>query len=842
MVLVAKELNAETLLERTDLVRLDASRRQEEGRREEMGQFLTPAPVAGLMASMFRATRPRSIRLLDAGAGVGSLSAAFVAKLCRPGKRPRDLTVIAYEVDPLLSEYLGETLDACRIVCERVGITFSGEVRQEDFVEAGISMLNSHLFSKHEYERFNCAILNPPYRKIHSESNERRLLRSIGVETVNLYTGFLSIAVKLLVKGGELVAITPRSFCNGPYYKPFRQLFLDLMTFRRIHVFESRSRAFQEDNVLQENIIFHAIKGINRSGKVVVSSNEGPSDEYIAVRRVTQGELVSPGDPDFFIRLVTDDVDHRITEKMRRLEHSIEDVGLSVSTGRVVDFRAQKFLRDRPGKGAAPLIYPTHFKEGFVSWPNTSGRKPNALLVAPETKNLLVPNGAYVLAKRFSAKEERRRVVAAVYDPNRIPASRVGFENHLNYYHHNGSGLPLTLAKGLTAFLNSTLVDSYFRQFSGHTQVNATDLRSFKYPSRAQLEALGSKIGKKFPNQDELDRLIEEELTPMADDDLDPIQAKKKIDEALGILKTLGFPREQQNERSALTLLSLLDLKPETRWAEARDPLRGITEMMEYIRKYFGKNYAPNTRETIRRQTVHQFVQAGLLVPNPDRPSRPTNSPKTVYQVEPGVLGLLRAYETGQWTDKLKIYLRSVETLKKRYARERKMRRIPVQVSPGKNITLSPGGQNILVKMILDEFCSRFTPGAKVIYVGDTGEKFAYFDPRMLAGLGVTIEQHGKMPDVVVYHEAKGWLVLIEAVTSHGPVNPKRQLELKELFKGSRVGLVFVTTFLDRKSLVKYLSDIAWETEIWVAENPTHLIHFNGERFLGPYETPSDAV
>ncbi len=316
----------------------------------------------------------------------------------------------------------------------------------------------------------------------------------------------------------------------------------------------------------------------------------------------------------------------------------------------------------------------------------------------------------------------------------------------------------------------------------------------------------------------------------------DPIRAKEKIEEALSILKILGLPQEQQNERSALSLLALLDMGPDTSWADASSPLRGITQMMDFFTEHYGKKYAPNTRETVRRFTIHQFVQAGLVVPNPDKPSRPTNSPKTVYQIEPSLLDLLRSYNTNKWMKRLKTYLTSAETLKKKYARERKMRRIPVQVAKRKKISLSPGGQNVLVKKIIDEFCPRFTPGARVIYVGDTDKKWAYFDAELLTELGIIVEEHGKMPDVVVYHEEKEWLVLIEAVTSHGPVNPKRQIELKELFKSSRLGLVFVTTFLDRKGLMKYLDQISWETEVWVADAPTHLIHFNGERFLGPYE------
>jgi hypothetical protein len=280
----------------------------------------------------------------------------------------------------------------------------------------------------------------------------------------------------------------------------------------------------------------------------------------------------------------------------------------------------------------------------------------------------------------------------------------------------------------------------------------------------------------------------------------------------------------------------LLDLKPADRWQEAGNPLIGITPMMEFFDKYYGKRYAPNTRETVRRQTVHQFMQAALIVPNPDKPSRPTNSPKAVYQIEPSALKLLREYGKRGWKKRLREYLHTVESLNKLYARERDMERIPVTLANGQALRLSPGAHNALVKKIVDEFCPIFTPGGRMVYVGDTRKKWAYLDAAILQGLGVKIEEHGKMPDVVVHHLAKNWLVLIEAVTSHGPVNPKRRQELKALFAGSKAGLVFVTAFPDRHKMMEYLDDISWETEVWVAESPTHLIHFNGERFLGPYE------
>jgi adenine-specific DNA-methyltransferase len=232
------------------------------------------------MASLFESRLP-SLRLLDAGAGVGTLTAALVEEVTRRRARPRELSVIAYEVDPLLAEYLQSTLELCAAECERAGVHFSGKIVREDFIESGVRMLEGGLLAQATH-RFDCAILNPPYRKINRDSRERRLLRRLGLETSNLYAGFLSVATGLLDRGGELVAITPRSFCNGPYFKPFRKAFLEEMTFRRIHVFEARDQAFGEDEVLQENIVFRAVKGVDPAAAVTVSSSAGPGDAATA--------------------------------------------------------------------------------------------------------------------------------------------------------------------------------------------------------------------------------------------------------------------------------------------------------------------------------------------------------------------------------------------------------------------------------------------------------------------------------------------------------------------------------------------------------------------------------
>jgi adenine-specific DNA-methyltransferase len=262
----------------------------------------------------------------------------------------------------------------------------------------------------------------------------------------------------------------------------------------------------------------------------------------------------------------------------------------------------------------------------------------------------------------------------------------------------------------------------------------------------------------------------------------------------------------------------------------------GITEMMDIFRDQFDKKYAPNTRETVRRFTVHQFVQMGLLVANPDNPRRPVNSPAYRYQVAPPLLKLVRTFGSPAWIGSLTAFLSTASALGTLRQREREMALVAVKLPSGKKVPLTAGGQNQLVKKIIEDFCPRFTPDGIVVYLGDTGQKQRHVEAGYLERLGVEIDEHGKMPDVVVHLPDKDWLVLIEAVTSHGPIGIKRHNELNALFGAARSGLVFVTAFLIRRTMTKYLNEIAWETEVWIAEAPSHIIHFNGERFLGPYE------
>lgn len=314
-------------------------------------------------------------------------------------------------------------------------------------------------------------------------------------------------------------------------------------------------------------------------------------------------------------------------------------------------------------------------------------------------------------------------------------------------------------------------------------------------------------------------------------------QVEKRIVEAIDILRQFGLPCAQINERTAYCLLALLNITPDKAWGEAGSPLVGITPMMDFAREYYGKDYAPNTRETFRRFSMHQMVQAGIALYNPDMPDRPTNSPKAVYQISPAALDVIKAYGSRDWTGKLSAFKSMASTLTVQYAKERLMDMVKVNIRKDLQVSLSPGKHNELIRAIIEDMAPRFIPGSTLVYIGDTGEKWGFFDDALSARLGFNVEAHGKMPDVILWQEEKNWLVLVESVTSHGPVDSKRYIELSELFSSVHADKVFISAFPDKRTFARFASDVAWETEVWVSDNPTHMVHFNGDKFIGPYKT-----
>lgn len=472
-------------------------------RRAELGQYFTPSPLADFMANLFDVSAGPA-RLLDPGAGVGSLSAAVAARWQRDGGGPLELTAV--EADSSLYAPLASTLaDLTRVH------DVAGEIVSADFVEWAVDRTAG--FGALGAPRFDLVVMNPPYGKIHSSSRERQRLSAAGIEVPNLYAGFVALAAELLDDGGQLVAITPRSFTNGTYFRRFRRFLLERIGLRQIHVFDSRDVAFADSDVLQENVIFHGVRG-ERPTSVVVASSRSVGDP-VTTREVPFHDVVRSDDPEAFLHIATDEASADFARQVLGLPCRLPAIDVQVSTGPVVDFRSKEHLRGEPAPGCVPLIYPAHLRGGCVVWPQIGGRKPNALQRNDVTAKLLMPAGNYVLVKRFTSKEERRRVAATVVSNADLPNNEFAFENHLNVFHCGGEGLSRSVALGLAAFLNTTTVDQFFRQFSGHTQVNATDLRNLRYPNIDQLMALAAATSPGM-DQNELDEVASQVLPTFA--------------------------------------------------------------------------------------------------------------------------------------------------------------------------------------------------------------------------------------------------------------------------------------------------------------------------------------
>lgn len=494
------ETGAVSVLSTLERARLQVSRSTDARKKAQLGQFLTPASTARFMASLFPAASG-GCRLLDAGAGIGSLSVAFLERWRAGGLDFSRVDLDAFELDESLHETLTDAVSQYR--CDDLKAVVTGG----DFVIAATDWLSGDLFAESS-PGYTHAILNPPYRKIHSDSEHRLALRRVGIETVNLYSAFVALAVASSSPGGQVVAIVPRSFCNGPYYRPFREFLFAHAALHHIHLFDSRDSAFRDDDVLQENVIIRLERG-GAQGPVTVSTSTDDSFSDLATHQYPFSEIVNPGDAERFIHVPTGP-GQLGAGLSASVSSSLAEIGLQVSTGPVVDFRMRDHLREDPVPGTVPLLYASHFSAGVMEWPLIGGKKPNAIEHNHVTARWLYPSGHYCVVRRFSSKEERRRIVASVVDPSALgDATMLAIENHLNVFHSNREGIQEPLAHGLAAFLNSTAVDTAFRRFNGHTQVNATDLRTMKYPSRRALIELGQwALKQEAPTQEQLDARV----------------------------------------------------------------------------------------------------------------------------------------------------------------------------------------------------------------------------------------------------------------------------------------------------------------------------------------------
>ncbi len=456
--------------------------------RKERGHFGTPAAVADFMAGMFIEIIQRPMRILDPGAGVGTLSAALCQRILGHHDK-RQLTFELFENDPKLIPLLEETMNQCKKALRDAGHEMRFVIRVEDFILAN----RTHsLFDSSREACFHLAILNPPYFKVRKESVHARAMAHVTYGQPNIYAFFMAVVADLLRDGGQMVAITPRSYFNGPYFKRFRKWFFDRMAVRQIHIFESRIDAFQEDEVLQENVILLAEKHGNPSD-VLVTSSAGRDLQNVDRYVLPYPKVIENYTGDHLVRVATKGLEQEIVQSVDLLSYRFRDLPFKISTGPVVSFRSREFLRRERAKNTAPLLWMHNVRPFVTRFPPKHG-KPAHIVISKDSERLLLPAKRYVLLKRFTAKEERRRLVAGIVETRDSYSPFVGLENHLNYIYRQNGELSKAEALGLAAFFNSASVDQYFRAISGNTQVNAVEIRAIPVPSVEVILDIGQSL------------------------------------------------------------------------------------------------------------------------------------------------------------------------------------------------------------------------------------------------------------------------------------------------------------------------------------------------------------
>ena len=814
---------------------------------KEQGQFLTPPAVARYMAKQLVPVQ-NGASLLEPAIGSGVLACAVIERLIEE-KHPLKVGITAYETDKELSKLSCEILETASRLAGENGIEVNWEIHQEDFVLSCLPEEQPSLFSSigSKKQKFSHIISNPPYFKLNIQDKRVKAVAGKLNGQTNIYTLFMALSAKLLFPQGKACFIVPRSFCSGVYFSEFRRDLLREVTPTSFHIFQSRNDVFGD--VLQESVVFsfeklsHPQEHRYWTGYVTISSSK--DDKSLETGRISRkvpfDHFLSDHAGLFLFRLPTGIIDEEIFQLVDKWDGSLEKYGFQVSTGRVVAFRAKELLKDQfePGGATAPLLWMQNIKPYRIEYPLVGFDKPQA--ISTVDPSLLMPNTNYVLSRRFSAKEDKRRLVSAPFIAEKFDFDQVGFENHLNVIFRRKGILSISETVGLSALLNSAIIDRYFRIVNGNTQVNAAELRIMPIPPLEAINNIGRKLQEmQLVTQEKIENIIFSTLweSNLLTEEFPMIQETRttmgKIEQAQEILETLGLPSAQQNEISALTLLALAQLSESTPWKNAKSESLRVHDILAEVKRRYGREYAENSRETIRRKVLHQFEQAGIVIRNLDDPERPTNSGLTNYVLSDSLVETLRSYGTSFWESNSKNFIEKQGRLLDVYQKAREQSKIPLQVGEGKVYKLSPGRHNKLEAAIVEEFGPRFAPGSTLIYLGDTARKTLIFDKTTFAKLGIPASEHGKFPDIVLYDAKKKWLFLIEAVTTHGPISPKRHVELENLLEKSKAGKIYVTAFPDFRTYKKYANDIAWETEVWIAEMPSHLIHFNGDKLLGP--------
>lgn len=491
--------------------------------RKQSGQYFTPIKIATFMANLYPPATQRRIRIADPGAGAGMLACALCETLAERTIPPQVIELLAYELDTELAETLNVVLHHTQMWLAERNIMLQFTVSLADFVLAHAAELNAapRLFASAQTEPFDIIITNPPYLKIAKTDPRAQAVSIIVHGQPNLYALFMAVAAQLLKPGGELLVISPRSYTSGPYFRRFREYFLALMRPEFIHIFESRRDAFSRDEVLQENVILRARKAVGWTdslsmAQVKVSRSAGRTDlDQATCRETPLNTVLNWASHDKVLRIPQNETDDSIAHLMRSWSGTLHTYGLEISTGPVVPFRAKTLLAqaEESESSCAPLLWMQHIQPMRVVWPTVARGKPQYIVVKPESRSLLVADKHYVLLRRFSAKEQARRLIAAPYLPGTLPSAYLGLENHLNYIHRPGGDLNAVEVYGLALWLNSRILDIHFRTLSGNTQINATEIRTLPLPPWELIVKLGERALASDNPADKIDDLIDEVLS-----------------------------------------------------------------------------------------------------------------------------------------------------------------------------------------------------------------------------------------------------------------------------------------------------------------------------------------
>ena len=504
--------------------------------RKNGGCYFTPAAIGRFMAECHSYSEPH-LRVLDPGSGTGVLSAA-VCEAASESDTVKSLHVDAYETDPVLADLTRLTLAFSREWLGLRGIALTFDVVRRDFVLEHAATLNATSNSDgHGWgfddlrHRYGLVISNPPYFKIGKDDPRAVAWSSVVHGQPNIYTLFMAVFAELLSESGKLVCIVPRSFASGPYFRRFRQVFFRRVAPTAIHLFESRKDVFKSQTVLQENLVLTARRRTDgealNEGQVLVSHSKAVED--LADRKrllVGLDSILDLGSKNKELCIPVCSQDLALVRVVRTWPETLGSLGLDISTGRVVPFRATQFLaHSASGSSTAPLLWMHHVRPMRVEWPSAGTHKPQWVKAVPKSAKLLIRDETYVLLRRFSAKEEKRRLVAAPLVRGCLNAGMVGLENHLNYVRGVSRPLDEELARGLAALLNSVFLDRYFRMSNGNTQVSATEMRAMPLPNERDIRLIGMKARERLRSKTNLpmiDALVSEILNLSPDYGLTP--------------------------------------------------------------------------------------------------------------------------------------------------------------------------------------------------------------------------------------------------------------------------------------------------------------------------------